>query len=195
MTAMPDLATERLVVRPFAEHDLPEALTVLGVVPSDAAGVERTRRFLRWAELNHVVLADLHQPPYGDRAIVLRETGRVVGAVGFVPSLAPFRQLPSFGPDGAASPTRLLTPEIGLYWAVAPAERRRGIATEAATALVRFAFEHLRVLRLVATTEHENHASIGVMRRLGMRIERNPHADPEWLQVVGVLDNPLETAS
>jgi hypothetical protein len=28
-----------------------------------------------------------------------------------------------------------------------------------------------------------------VMRKLGMRIERNPLPEPPWLQIVGVLDN------
>jgi hypothetical protein len=28
------------------------------------------------------------------------------------------------------------------------------------------------------------------MRRLGMRIEGNPRAEPAWLQTVGILDNP-----
>jgi hypothetical protein len=42
----------------------------------------------------------------------------------------------------------------------------------------------------VATTEHANIASIGVMRKLGMRIERNSLSEPPWLQVVGVLEHP-----
>jgi hypothetical protein len=28
------------------------------------------------------------------------------------------------------------------------------------------------------------------MRRLGMRIDRNPYPDPPWFQVVGILENP-----
>src|SRR4051812_1559936 len=44
--------------------------------------------------------------------------------------------------------------------------------------------------RIVAATEHDNLASIGVMRRLGMRIERNPDPEPHWFQTVGVLFNP-----
>jgi len=28
------------------------------------------------------------------------------------------------------------------------------------------------------------------MRRLGMRIETNPYPEPEWFQVVGVIDHP-----
>jgi RimJ/RimL family protein N-acetyltransferase len=39
---------------------------------------------------------------------------------------------------------------------------------------------------VVATTEHSNAASIGVMRRLGMDVQRNPDAQPEWFQTVGV---------
>jgi RimJ/RimL family protein N-acetyltransferase len=53
-----------------------------------------------------------------------------------------------------------------------------------------YGFRVLRLRRIVATTDHDNEGSIGVMRRLGMRIERNPYPDPPWLQVCGVLDNP-----
>lgn len=35
---------------------------------------------------------------------------------------------------------------------------------------------------------YDNLASIGVMKKLGMRIEKNPLAEPPWLQIVGVLD-------
>jgi hypothetical protein len=31
---------------------------------------------------------------------------------------------------------------------------------------------------------------MGVMRKLGMRIERNPFPDPPWLQVVGFIEQP-----
>jgi len=34
-----------------------------------------------------------------------------------------------------------------------------------------------------------------VMRKLGMRIERNPLPEPHWLQIVGVLDHPSARAS
>ena len=43
--------------------------------------------------------------------------------------------------------------------------------------------------RIVATTTYDNTASIGVMRRLGMTIERNPLPEPIFMQVVGVLEN------
>jgi ribosomal-protein-alanine N-acetyltransferase len=50
------------------------------------------------------------------------------------------------------------------------------------------------VKRVVATTTYENAASVRVMRKLGMRVERNPFPDPPWLQVVGLLENPGVTA-
>ena len=55
--------------------------------------------------------------------------------------------------------------------------------------MVAYAFAQLRLRRVVATTEHDNARSISVMRRLGMRIERNPLPEPAWFQSVGILDN------
>jgi GNAT superfamily N-acetyltransferase len=129
-------------------------------------------------------LALLHQPPYGDRAIVKRDNSQIVGSVGFAACLMPFGQLPSF------EPTRHFTNEIGLFWALFPEHWGHGYATEAAAAMIAYAFEQLGLRRIVATTEHDNTRSINVMRRLGMRLERNPNAEPAWLQTVGILDNP-----
>ena len=110
--------------------------------------------------------------------------GEVIGLVGLVPSLAPFSQLEG-GPQGAP-----WTPELGLYWALSPRHRGHGYASEAASALCGMLFATLNARRLVAMTEHVNLASQAVMRRLGMRLLANPHAVPDWLQVVGVLDAP-----
>ena len=55
--------------------------------------------------------------------------------------------------------------------------------------MVAYAFAQLRLRRVVATTEHDNARSISVMRRLGMRLERNPLAEPAWFQTVGILDD------
>ena len=51
------------------------------------------------------------------------------------------------------------------------------------------AFTRLRLGRIVATTDYDNIASQGVMRNLDMRIERNPMAEPKWMQIVGILEN------
>jgi RimJ/RimL family protein N-acetyltransferase len=176
-TAMPELRTARLAIRPLVATDAPACRDALGV--SDDAAFER---WLTWAVAAPAALADLHQPPFGERAVVHLATGDVVGLVGLVPALGPFAQLDGAPPGGP------WTPELGLYWALAPEHRGRGYATEAGAELARYLFASLTPARLVATTEHANAASQAVMRRLGMRILENPHPEPAWLQVVGVLE-------
>lgn len=184
---VPPLETARLLIRPFAPDDLDAALRLFDR-DRDAATVARRARWLQWAALNDAALADLGQPPYGDRAIVLKATGDPIGAVGYVPCLDAFGQLPSLQDEGAAA--GLTAPEFGLFWTIAPDHRRRGYATEAARAMIDRAFAQLRLRRIIATTGYDNAPSIGVMRKLGMRIERNPFPEPPSLQVVGILDNP-----
>jgi len=194
MIRMPVLITERLRIRELAPDDLPAVHQLLDQDLRDADFgsegaqplAERTR-WLEWTILSYEQLALLYQPPYGERAVTLQETGQLVGLVGFVPSLAPFEQLPAFAPAGSTS--QRATPELGLYYAIAPAHQRQGYAAEAAWAMVNYAFEQLGLKRVVATTTYDNAASQGVMRKLGMRIERNPFPDPQWLQVVGWLES------
>ena len=66
--------------------------------------------------------------------------------------------------------------------------QRQGYAAEAARAVVNYAFGALNLGRIVATTQFDNVASMGVMRRLGIPIEKNPFSDPPWFQVVGTLE-------
>lgn len=192
---VPPLETERLIVRPFVPGDLEAIHRILDVELADAdlgesgsTGLDERRRWLEWTILSYEQFARLHQPPYGDRAIMLKETQQMVGACGFVPCLNPFDQLPSFGAGPAQKPPGRTSTEFGLFYALSPAHRRRGYATEAVRAMVDYAFTHLGLKRIIATTTRDNAASIAVMRRVGMRIVKNPHADPPWLQVVGVLE-------
>ena len=192
MLEMPVLETPRLLIRPFVLADYPDVHRLLDGELDPASlhtealdsGQERAE-WLQWTVLNYRQLAKLNQPPYGDRAMVLRQTGQIIGACGYVPCLAPFGQLPGLGGAGRLSP---FSTEFGLFYAVSPSSRRQGYAAEAAQALVDYAFQELHVRRIVATTDFENAGSLGVMRRLGMRIERNPLPEPPWLQAVGVLE-------
>ncbi len=199
MLRVPTLETTRLVIRPLTMDDLEAIYQILDVELADAdTGSEGTkalderRRWLEWTVLSYEELARLYQPPYGERAVALRETGEIIGACGYVPCLNAFGQLPSFRAGQSLRPGFAST-EFGLYWAIAPAHQRQGYATEAARAMLDRAFAELRLARVVATTSYDNTASIGVMRKLGMRIETNPYPDPPWLQVVGVLENEQVT--
>ncbi|MDP9313700.1 MAG: GNAT family N-acetyltransferase [Chloroflexota bacterium] len=192
---MPTLETARLLVRPFTLDDLDALHRILDIELSEAdvgdggpRQYAERREWLQWTVLSYGELAKLYQPPYGDRAVVLKDTNLLIGACGYAPALNAFGQLPSYGLDSTA--TGLASPEFGLYYAISPAQQRRRYAAEAAQALVDYAFGELRLRRIVATTSYDNVGSMGVMRRLGMRIERNPYPDPPWLQVVGILDHP-----
>ena len=90
--------------------------------------------------------------------------------------------------DGFGNPG-LYSTEFGLFYAISPSYQRQGYASEAAQALIEYAFGQLQLKRVIATTNYDNIGSMAVMRKLGMRIERNPLAEPPWLQVVGVLEN------
>lgn len=192
---MPALETERLIIRPFVMDDLEAAHRVLsdawGVPPEHrAAEMPERERWLRWTVASYEGLASVQQPPYGDRALARKSDGRLVGSVGLVPSIGPFGQIPAWPANQGSS---YWYPEVGLFWAVDPAYQGRGYATEAGRALIDFAFDVFNLGRIVATTQHTNQRSMAVMRKLDMRILRNPLPEPEWFQVVGMLeqgDNP-----
>ena len=178
---MPVLTTRRLTVRPLTAADA-AAVAALNGEPEPG--------WLEWTAAGYHQLAQLHQPPYGERAIALRHSGELVGMVGVVPSMGPFSQLPGF--DAAGSAGARFRPEVGLFWALAPRHRGKGYATEAAAAVIEFGFAEMNLARIVATTTYDNEASIAVMRRLGMTIASNPQPEPAWFQVVGWLDAPAD---
>jgi ribosomal-protein-alanine N-acetyltransferase len=84
-------------------------------------------------------------------AVIERESGQFVGHMVFHPWF------------GQA------THEIG--WAISAGDQGRGYATEAARALMDFAFGALGCHRMIATCQPENVASWRVMEKLGMRRE------------------------
>jgi RimJ/RimL family protein N-acetyltransferase len=188
------LTTRRLHVRAFVEADLDAIHRILdqafgdGSKPNDDAAREERRSWLRWSALSQRWLPALHQLPYGERAVVRTDSNELIGAMGLVPLLDRYEQIPGLriGPGDSG----LCTPEVGLFWVIAPEQQRKGYATECGRALIDFAFEQLRLRRLLATTKRSNLASQAVMRKLGMSLFDNPERDPPWLEVVGLLDNP-----
>jgi RimJ/RimL family protein N-acetyltransferase len=185
------LQTERLTVRDLTATDLDAVHSLLDI---DLRMDNRTRhdrgRWLDWTILDYEQRHRIHQPPYGEYAVELTHTRQVVSLVGLAPSLMPFGLLPYYTTHPLGEPCAHNIPEVGLFWATATAHQRRGYASEAAAALIAFGFATLQLARIVATTEHDNAASIAVMRRLAMRIERNRLPAPFYLQVVGIIDNP-----
>ena len=124
---MRTLETGRLIIRAFTLQDGDTYARLLDAAfGADSYGSPEAKRVMfEYQVAADAGLALLHQPPYGDRAIVLRSSGEIVGSVGFAPCLMPFGQLPSF------EPTTKFTSEVGLFWALFPEHWRKGYATEA----------------------------------------------------------------
>jgi RimJ/RimL family protein N-acetyltransferase len=190
------IETDRLVIRTFTLDDLPVIHRILdqtfgdGSQVDDKAALEQRRSWLQWSMLNQEWLPQLHQPPYGDRAIILKATGQLIGSVGYSPQLDPYEQIPELA--NASSPGSFNTTEFGLFWVIAPTHQRQGYATEAAQAMIDYGFQELRLKRIIATTEYANIASQGVMQKVGMTLTRNPLPEPPWLQIVGFIEHPRQ---
>jgi RimJ/RimL family protein N-acetyltransferase len=88
------------------------------------------------------------------------------------------------------------TGEIEIGWWLARDRWGQGLATEAARGVIAFAFEQLRLPRLVSIVQPANAGSIDVMRRLGLSFERRArHGDlglkhPEIEVLIYALENP-----
>jgi [ribosomal protein S5]-alanine N-acetyltransferase len=131
------------VIEALLAGDLERARSLTGL-PIDEATFAEDGHVLRLRR--DQLRADPTELPWLLRAVVERATGEVVGRIGFhAPPV-----------DG--------TVEIG--YSVAPAHRRRGVAVEAATALIGMARE-LGVRRCLGSFSPANDASRAVLGRLG----------------------------
>ena len=62
--------------------------------------------------------------------------------------------------------------DVDVGFALSESFRNRGYALEAACAVMRYGLEVLKLGRIVAITAPDNHASIKLLRRLGLEFER-----------------------
>lgn len=183
--------TDRIIVRPFVADDLQIIHRIIdqtfgdGTNVANESALQERKSWLEWSILSQVWLPKMYQTPYGDRAIVLKSNDQVIGSVGYVPLRDVYWQIPELG----ISAHSYTTTEVGLFWVIDPQHQKQGYATEAAQAMIDHAFKDWRIARILATTDYSNVASQGVMKKLGMKLTRNPLPDPHWLQVVGVLEN------
>ena len=146
-----ELLTARLVLRPLAPADR-EALHRLWTEPD-------VRRYL-WDDR----VIDL-----GTVDEVIARSAASFAAEGF--GLFALREAGRPAPEllGAAGIYRLRDGEPELIYSLATACFGRGLATEAARAVIADAFGRLGFARVVARTDPPNQASLAVMKRLGMR--------------------------
>lgn len=191
------VTTDRLIIRSFTMDDVPAIHRIMeltfgdGSQVNDAIALQERRSWVEWQILNHAWFAKMFQPFYGDRAIELKATGTLIGSVGFVPVVGPFDQIPELRRLPSAGVAFI--PEFALFWTIDPTHQGYGYATEAAQAMIAYAFEHLKLHRVLAFTDYTNLASQAVMRKAGMTITRNPSPEPPWLQIAGVIWHKITT--
>jgi len=92
---------------------------------------------------------------YGLYAVLIRETGQLVGYCGF------FNQLI----DGLE--------EVELGYRLASSFWGQGLGTEVAQAMLDYGFGELGFQRIISIIEAENHASIRVAEKLGLKHEKD----------------------
>jgi ribosomal-protein-alanine N-acetyltransferase len=181
---IPTLETERLIIRELTMDDLESINNVLNKSFGWETPISERQRWLQWTVLGYEMFSMLDQPHYGERAIVLKETGELIGAVGIVPYLDTFNKVTAFN----RAPNFPATAEVGLFWAIDPAHQRKGFAPEAARAVMEYLFTHEKLGRIIATTGYENLPSQKVMEKLGMTIHRLDEPQPPDQFVVGVIE-------
>jgi len=148
------LETERLGLRRLGVEDAPFVLRLVNepsflenIGDKGLRTVEDAKKFLRegyWTRQE--------KPGYGQFLVELKSDGAAVGVCGLL-----HREQLGVSDIGFA-----FLPE---YWG-------RGLALEAAKAVLRYATEELGVEKVVGLTTKENRPSIKVLEKLGMRHER-----------------------
>ncbi len=148
------IQTSRLSLRHFVEADL-DSLAELMANPDFmrfSTGVfsrEATERFL----FDRLIAPNREGLP-SQLAVILREENRLIGYCGF------FQQ----EVDGMA--------EMEIGYRLHPDVWNRGMATEAARAVRDYAFDVLKLDRVISLIHPDNHASIRVAQKNGMRVEK-----------------------
>ncbi len=144
---LPPIETPRLLVRQFEGDDWRDVhayaadADVMAYLPGGPLTEQQARDFVATNAGEHATAF----------AAVLKAERRVIGHLPFHPWYAPH------------------TYEVG--WVLHPGYHGRGLATEAASALLRHGFETLRLHRIIATAQPENVASCRVAAKLGLRQE------------------------
>jgi RimJ/RimL family protein N-acetyltransferase len=146
------IETERLILCPWEAHDWRE----FRAIAADPEVMRYIGDGMPWPEERARQFVERQMSLFDERRfclwkLALKDSG-LIGFCGLQP-------LPE-------------SEEIEIGWWLARAWWGRGLATEAARVALRDGFERAGLERIVALAQPANTASIGIMRKLGMRFER-----------------------
>jgi ribosomal-protein-alanine N-acetyltransferase len=168
------IETERLILRRLTMDDLGPLAKVYAdpqvrrYFPEGTLTFEETKEELEW-------IIDVYYARYGYGlwATIYKETGGFIGRCG----LLPWKSIEAHdgvevltnagdGPDGAAGI------EVEVAYLLAEEYWGRGLGTEAAQAIVDYAFERLQMTRVICLFDPENQASRKVAEKVGLTFAR-----------------------
>lgn len=150
---MTPIETDRLILRNWKDSDR----ELFHEINSDEAVMRffefRRDRAQADAKMDEIK-AEIDELGYGFAAVTVKTTSEPIGFAG----IRPCSSLPHYAADCV---------EIG--WRLVERSWRNGYASEAAEAWLCYGFETLRLAEIMSYAVHDNHASTGVMRKIGMR--------------------------
>lgn len=149
------LKSPRLIFRHFFPADLNQLYQEIYSHPGVARALSPTGSltFEQTAQILHRRLDHWQKHGFGVWVLVYKQNQQLVGHCG----------LHYLGD----------TSEVELTYAINPFYWRQGLATEAASTVLRWGFDTLKLQQIVAVTSPENVASRCVMQKLGMKYEKN----------------------
>jgi RimJ/RimL family protein N-acetyltransferase len=176
--------------RALAELSWPVRTERLSLRPATPSDIEATWRFRRLPEVTQWLTSAGDLEEYRVRfldpvrlvaTLIVEHDGMVVGDL-------MLRVEDGWAQAEVAEQARGVQAELG--WALDPAYRGRGLASEAVRELFRISFEELGLRRVIAQCFADNTASWRLMERLGMRREvhtvaESLHRSGAWLDGLG----------
>ena len=149
------LETNRLILRRLLPDDLDSLFGLYSepeirrYFPEGTLTYQETKEELEWFLNGHPA-----QPQLGLWATLHKETDQFIGRCGLLPWTIEGR------------------PEVEVAYLLAKEYWGQGLGTEAAQAIVHYAFEQLQLSRLICMIDLENQASIKVASKIGMTLEK-----------------------
>jgi RimJ/RimL family protein N-acetyltransferase len=155
--------TPRLLLRTWRDTDLP----LMAAINADNIVMEHfTNTLDKEATAQHIQRIQNHQQEHGYSlyAVELQTTNEFIGFVGLN---HPAFDIPHFTPVGL--------PIVEIGWRLGAQHWQNGYATEAARAVIAYAFDELKLAEVISFTVVANQKSRRVMEKIGMR--HNPSDD------------------
>ena len=167
MNTMITLETGRLLLRMWREDDLEAYSSICAdqEVMRYLGEGKTLNRAEAWRQMA-MIIGHWHLRGYGIWAVEERETGRLVGRIGF------------FNPEG--------WPGFELGWVLGRDHWGKGYATEGARKALEHVFAETEHEHVISLIHPDNHGSISVARRLGEELERETEIFGHKVLVYGI---------